>query len=81
MNDCLISAALYQYTGRSLLMISSYIMSGKLTLIPSELYPAKAVLCLDSPKAGWGSFILGNLTDIILIVRLAPQQYSLLKKR
>ncbi|AUB34950.1 hypothetical protein COO91_00792 [Nostoc flagelliforme CCNUN1] len=36
---------------------------------PEEPHPAKAVLCLPSPPAGrgwgWGSFIMGNLADMI----------------
>ena len=43
-------------------------MSGKLTLIPEKLLPAKAALCLPSEQAGrgWGrgSFIMGDLTDM-----------------
>lgn len=45
------------------------IMSASLLIKPEEAHPAKTYLCLPSPQAGrgwgWGSFIMGNLADMI----------------
>jgi hypothetical protein len=45
------------------------IISGSLLIKPGVPHPAKATLCLPSPQAGrgwgWGSFLMGNLADMI----------------
>ena len=51
---------------RLFVLPTSYIVSGKLTFIPSQPLPAKAIFYLPFPLAERGSFILGDLTDIIL---------------
>ena len=60
-------------------------MSASLLIKPEEPHPAKATLCLPSSLAGrgwgWGSFIMGNLADMILPLFSSKKEYKALTKK